>query len=170
MNFLFFSFPSPCIDLFKYHHLHLSPEKSDSLWQDSYSTVLTKQKCCMKKKKKNTKQSCVDDKRDKSLRTEKSLPPTHTPEAQRAAPPSQVALGLSSPGSTFLLFAWYLFDPCGMASAAELAADKHGSKPSMLSPSQRGQTPLSQKGGSESSGNRTAPSSGARQQDWPSCP
>lgn len=47
MNFQFFSFSSPCIDLFRYHHLHLSLEKSDSLWQDSYYTVLTKQKCCM---------------------------------------------------------------------------------------------------------------------------
>lgn len=49
MNFQFFSFPSPCIDLFRYLHLHLSLEKSDSPWQDSYYTVLTKQKCCMKK-------------------------------------------------------------------------------------------------------------------------
>lgn len=47
MNFQFFSFSSPCIDLFRYHHLHLSLEKSDSLWQDNYYTVLTKQKCCM---------------------------------------------------------------------------------------------------------------------------
>lgn len=60
---------------------------------------------------KKWSQSYADDKRGKPLRAGKSLPRAHTSEARRAAPPSWVALGLSPPGFTFSLFAWYLFDP-----------------------------------------------------------
>lgn len=72
------------------------------------------------------------------MRAGKSQSPTHTFEAKRAAPPSWVALGPSTPGFTFSFFAWYLFDPFWLGSAAELTADKHIRKHSQLNPFTKG--------------------------------